>query len=404
MNKISQIAIIGAGVMGRGIAEANLLHGISVILTDSHAANLQNAVAELADCRPNASVRAATAYDEISSAQLVIEAVTEKLSVKQQVLATAERTLAPRAILATNTSSIPISRIAEGLNRPERFCGLHFCHPVSRRPLVEIIRGSQTSEQTIAEATAYSLAIGKSPIVVRDSPGFVVNRLLSPYLNESLELILEGAEPAKVEACARAFGMPLGPLRQFDEYGIDIAVRTGALLRSAFPDRALASELPVVLFGMGRHGRKTGAGFYTYTSEPPGGDHDQFAVGSLDHEVRQIIDERRSDARNFSPDEMTMRLFLPMLLEAARILEERIVADAATIDEALANGLGFLPLEGGLLRWADTVGLKRIVSTAKPLESLGKRYEAPGLLHDLAKQSISLYEAFPASRSIARAA
>jgi len=191
--------------------------------------------------------------------------------------------------------------------------------------------------------------------------------------------------------------LPSGPLRQFDLYGIDIAVRTGTLLAAAYPDRVVLHDLPAALYSMGRLGCKTGAGFFSYgarsihgrqgTSEPG----DAYA-GTLDPEVRRLIGEHARGRRSFLPGELTLRLFLPMLLEAARVLEERIVDDAAAIDEALAGGLGFLPIEGGLLRWADAVGLDRILESLKPFTSLGRRYEPPPQLIELARTRRGFYD------------
>ena len=178
-----------------------------------------------------------TSDEELARADLLIEAVVEILEIKRQVLARIEPRLRPETVLASNTSTIPISKLAEGLKNPERLCGIHFFNPVRKMPLVEVIRGRQTSDETIATAVAYAKSIGKSPVVVSDGPGFLVNRLLLPYMTEAVELLLDGVEPKAVERAAREFGMPMGPLLLYDVIGLDTAFYAGAVMYEAFPDR-----------------------------------------------------------------------------------------------------------------------------------------------------------------------
>ncbi len=396
---VKSVGVLGSGIMGGGIAGATLKNEIPIALTDANADALARGAKQLleeaaynkklkgpdlAKTMKLAPLLAVThRLEEIATADLVIEAIVEKEDVKKQLYAKLEPMLAPAAILASNTSTIPITRLAEGLARPERFCGIHFFNPVRRMKLVEVIRGAKTSDETVATAVAFAKRIGKSPIVVGDGPGFLVNRLLFPYMNEAIELLCDGASIKEIDRAATAFGMPMGPLTLYDLVGLDTAVYAGMVMYQAFPERVVAAPLVPAMVKLGRLGQKSGKGFFSYQNKKGRAEEDP--------EVEKIIATYRRGTRKFSRDELTNRLFLPMLLEATRMLDEKIVRDVRDVDLGLIFGLGFPPFQGGLLFWADRVGAKKLVEMAKPLAPLGKRFEPTPLLLDMAATGRKFY-------------
>ena len=291
--------------------------------------------------------------------------------------------LGSHAILTTNTSTIPVSALAAALPDPSRFCGLHFCNPVPQRQLVEIVIGPSTSGQTVATAVTYVAQIGKLPIVVQDSPGFLVNRLLLPYLNEALELICQGADLRKIDEAARAFGMALGPIEFFDTIGIDTAMWAGRTLWEAFPDRIALTPVLPALVKRNRLGQKTGLGFYRYESPD--------ARGQVDPDLAPILAPYNRRTRKFTAQEITMRLFLPMLVEATRAIEEAVVQDVRDVDVGMLYGLAFPESRGGLLYWADSIGVAAIVDMLKSFEPLGKRMHPTPLLLEMAQTGQRFY-------------
>ncbi len=397
---IKSVGVIGAGIMGQGIAAATLKRGLPVMLadavTDVLARGVQQILEEVSFDRekkgPDAKkavkfagqLNPATVDAELAPCDLVIEAIVENPEVKKQLYARLEPQLSPNAILASNTSTIPITKLAEGLKRPERFCGIHFFNPVRKMPLVEVIRGAKTSDETVATAVAYAKNIGKSPIVVNDGPGFLVNRLLLPYMNESLELIADGAEVKQIERAAKDFGMPMGPLTLYDVIGLDTAFYAGRVMWEAFPDRIAASPILAALVKAGRLGQKTGSGFFAYK--------DKSGRGTPDPAAAQYVTPYIRKQDKFTQEQITARLFLPMVLEATRILEAKVVRDVRDVDLGLIFGVGFPPFKGGLLFWADTLGAAKIVEMLKPFESLGERAKPTPMLLDMAKNNRRFYQ------------
>ena len=210
---------------------------------------------------------ATTQTSDMTGCDLVIEAAVEKAEIKKAIFENLEQIVAPQTVLATNTSTIPIDTLAATLKNPERFLGIHFFNPVRKMPLVEIIRGSKTSDEAIATAFQYAKKIKKSPILVRSGPGFLVNRLLLPYMSEAVELLLEGVEPRRVDRVATRFGMPMGPIHLYDVVGLDVAAYAGKTMIEAFPDRVLDAPLLKTLVTAGRLGQKSGHGFYNYQNK-----------------------------------------------------------------------------------------------------------------------------------------
>lgn len=396
---ISSVGVIGAGIMGGGIAGATLKSEIPLALTDANRESLATGAKQvIEEAAYNRKVKGPDLTktlklapllsvthreEEIATADLVIEAIIEKEDAKKELFARLEPQLRPDAILASNTSTIPITRLAAGLKRPERFCGLHFFNPVRRMKLVEVIRGAKTSDATVATAVAFAKRIGKMPVVLNDGPGFLVNRLLFPYMNEAIELICEGASLKEIDRAATAFGMPMGPITLYDLVGLDTAVYAGMVMYQAFPDRVVASPLVPAMVKQGRMGQKSGKGFYSYQNKKGRAEEDP--------ELEKFIAPYRKGTKKFTRDELMQRLFLPMLLEATRMLEDRIVRDVRDVDLGLIFGLGFPPFKGGLLYWADTIGAAKLLEMVKPFEPLGTRFKPTELLKRMAAEGSKFY-------------
>jgi 3-hydroxyacyl-CoA dehydrogenase len=391
---IRRVGIIGAGMMGTAIAAAHVRHRLPVVISDVNAEVLARApaaiAAELAHTSYSLEDLVHTTVDPAEAAQcdLVLEAIVEALPMKQRLYAQLREHLGRRTIVASNTSTIPIARLAGGVLDASRFCGMHFLHPVRERPLVEVVRGKRTSRRTIATVVAHARRIGRMSIVVEDGPGFVVNRLLFPYLGEALELLREGVPAEAIESAAAEFGMAFGPLRLMDEIGLDTTLQAGWVLATAFPARVAPSPLLVSMIKAGRLGRKAGAGFFVYPETV------------VDAAVREMIARRVDAPREPTPcRSLALRLVLPMLLEATRILEEGKLREARAIDLAVLFGLGFPADKGGLLWWADALGLDCILALLQPGQEMGIRHRPTPVLERLAAAGGSFYESFGGARS-----
>jgi 3-hydroxyacyl-CoA dehydrogenase/enoyl-CoA hydratase/3-hydroxybutyryl-CoA epimerase/3-hydroxyacyl-CoA dehydrogenase/enoyl-CoA hydratase/3-hydroxybutyryl-CoA epimerase/enoyl-CoA isomerase len=398
--EIDSIGVIGAGVMGAGIAVANLRQGIPVVIMDADRGALRRSVveieAELSEDRTlgkladkparlcDSMLTPSEGGNLLADCDLVIESIVEDLGAKREVYRRIEGDLKPGAILASNTSTIPVGQLAEGLAWPDRFCGLHFFNPVRMTRSAEVIRGKQTSDQTVATAVAYCKRIGKLPIVVNDSPGFVVNRLLSPYLNAALELVIEGARIDRIDRAAVRFGMPLGPIELYDLIGLETSLRAGRVMLQAFPERIVATPILPKLIKAGRLGQKQGLGFYSY--------HNERRQAELDPDVDRLLEPFvRHPDRQYTEQELTARLFMPMLLEATHLLREHVVRDVRDIDLVMVLGVGFPPTKGGLLYWADSLGAARLIEMLAPLSHLGPRGQPTDMLRQMAATGGKFY-------------
>ena len=395
-------AVIGAGIMGAGIAASHLRGGFDVTLVDVQAEALAARVGEILDeaswdraakqvdpARARAlagRLHTTTRMAAIAGCDLVIESVLERAAVKRQVLMEIERTVGPATVIATNTSTNPIARLAEPLADPGRFCGIHFFNPVRRMTLVEVIRGPATSDATVAVAVAHVKRLGKCPIVVKDSPGFLVNRILMPYLHESVEMLREGVDPRRIDRVARGFGMPMGPLELYDMIGLDTAFYAGLVLSDAYGDRIEASPLIPALVKSTRLGCKSGAGFYRYAPESAAGTARgrRPRIEGPDEAVERLIRPYALPPRPTTDATIRDRLLLPMLLEALRVLEEGIVRDGRDVDLAVIHALGFPAFRGGLLAWGDSLGAAEVVRRLEPLADLGVRMQPTRRLRDMA--------------------
>jgi 3-hydroxyacyl-CoA dehydrogenase/enoyl-CoA hydratase/3-hydroxybutyryl-CoA epimerase/3-hydroxyacyl-CoA dehydrogenase/enoyl-CoA hydratase/3-hydroxybutyryl-CoA epimerase/enoyl-CoA isomerase len=400
-NEIRSVGIVGAGLMGTSIAAAAVKAGLSVVITDNAPETLASTrgriAGELAREQGPANGEIAGVVDRLvtttadsarfAGCELVIESVAENVRAKHQVYSDLSPWLSERTILASNTSSISIRWLSTGVADRGRFCGIHFCHPVRRRPLVEIVPGPQTSRETVASVIAFSKAIDKLPVVVDDGPGFLVNRLLMAYLTEALELLLDGATMDQVEMAATGFGLAMGPFRMLDEIGLDVALESGVVLRDAFPDRTVASPVLITMVKTGLLGMKTGRGFFVH---PGVTEASQPVLPNPD--VERIVGRWARSLQALNRHKITSRLMLPMVLEASRILEEGRVRDAGDVDLGVVFGLGFPASRGGLLYWADGLGASRIIELLEPLAPLGERARPTAMVLEMAGTGGRFYE------------
>jgi 3-hydroxyacyl-CoA dehydrogenase/enoyl-CoA hydratase/3-hydroxybutyryl-CoA epimerase len=322
-------------------------------------------------------------YSGFGAAEVTIEAVVEKLPVKQAVLREWEQAVGDDRIFASNTSTIPITRIAGAAAHPQRVVGMHFFNPVHRMPLVEVIRGESSSDETVATIFELAKRLGKTPVVVRDAPGFLVNRILAPYLSESVRLLQDGCRIEDVDSSMTDFGMPVGPLALLDDVGIDVAIKAGQTMAEAFPKRLPVADNFGSLAGAQRLGRKSGRGFYLYKgSTRVGPDRSAYGLLSL----------RPPDKSPLPREVLQARLLMPMVNEAAFCLDDGIVPAAAKLDLAMIFGTGFPPFRGGLLRYADDLGIDRVVNRLEDLEErLGPRFEPSPLLVRMANDKQKFY-------------
>jgi 3-hydroxyacyl-CoA dehydrogenase/enoyl-CoA hydratase/3-hydroxybutyryl-CoA epimerase len=379
---VKRAAVIGAGVMGAGIAQWLSARQLPVILRDINAELVAKGMAGIARVYQEGVKRhvftageARDGLDRIQPAPLevplrhadiVIEAAVETLEVKQQIFKRLDELMADEAMLATNTSALSVAEIAAVTRRPERVVGLHFFNPVHRMQLVEVVATPRLAPEILQRAVRFVQQIGKLPVVVRDSPGFLVNRILVPYLVEAGNLFAAGAELAAIDEAMLDFGMPMGPLRLLDEVGVDVALPISRRLGGCFPGRLQVPELLGKMVQAGWFGRKRGAGFYIHnkSNEPQPNPQIKPLVGG-------------ATARALSRGELQERMVLLMLNEAARCLEEEIVAEPADVDFAMIMGTGFAPFRGGPLRFADSRSAKDLVAAMQRLADSGAAHFAP---------------------------
>ncbi|MBO9687577.1 MAG: fatty acid oxidation complex subunit alpha FadB [Mitsuaria chitosanitabida] len=401
-----ELAVLGAGVMGGGIAFTAALRGTPVRLKDIAPAALEAGLGEAAKQlnrqvaqgriareqaeRVLASIRAQQDDAGFGEVDLVIEAIVERLAVKQQVLGALEGALRPDAVIASNTSSLRIADIAAPLAHPERVVGMHFFNPVPAMPLVEVIRGPRTSDEAVAVAVAQGLAMGKTPIVVADCPGFLVNRLVTPYVLAFSRLVVEGADYVEVDRAMEAFGWPMGPAYLQDVVGMDVGRHVGEVIAAGYPDRMrpVDGDPIAAMVAAGRLGQKNGRGFYAYARDPSGK-----PLKTIDPEARALVAALQPHgARSVDDETVVERLILPMIVEAARTLEEGVVATAAELDMALLLGLGFPAHAGGILKYADWLGLARVVDRCDRHAALGPAYAPTPRLRAMAASGARFHE------------
>jgi 3-hydroxyacyl-CoA dehydrogenase/enoyl-CoA hydratase/3-hydroxybutyryl-CoA epimerase len=394
---VTRPAVIGAGVMGAGIAQWLSARGLSTVLRDVNAEQVAKGMTGVAKLYQDGVRRhiftrreARDGFDRIypapmevplSHVDLVIEAAVENLELKKKIFQRLDETAAEETILATNTSALPISELASSTRHPERVLGLHFFNPVHRMQLVEIIATPQTAPEVLSRALRFVQRIGKLPVVVKDSPGFLVNRVLMPYLVEAGILFEHGAGLEQLDEAMLDFGMPMGPMRLMDEVGLDVALHVAQTLGSNFRGRLHVPDILNQMVKAGLLGRKSGSGFYLYGK-----------AGKSRPNPQAISYVRSGTRSNLSQEELQERMFFLMLNEAARCLEEKIVATPEDIDFAMIMGIGFAPFRGGPLRYADSLGIEKIVGAMEILAECGAVQYKPGaLLQRMAADGAKFY-------------
>lgn len=395
---IHSVGVLGAGLMGAGIAGAHARRGIRAAMVDVDQARVDDGLRrarhvveeriainratpqDLAEM--TSRLRGSTSRSALADCDLVIEAVTENETLKTQMICELASVMRGDAFFASNTSTISITRLAVHWPAPERFAGMHFFSPVDRMQLVEVIRGEKTSDETTATLVALAKRIGKTPIVVKDCPGFLVNRVLLPYMAEALVLLEEGIDMDRIDRIAVNWGMPVGPITLYDMVGLDTGLYAGEVLAAGYPNRAVATPLLAELVRRGRLGKKSGKGFRVV---------DEKGKFIPDPEVQALIAPRVQQQVELSDDNIADRLFLCMVLEAIRAWEDKIVRQPGDLDMATLLGINFPAFRGGPLRWCDTEGAAKIVERAKKWESLGGRFAIPASLAEAAKQGTRFY-------------
>jgi 3-hydroxyacyl-CoA dehydrogenase len=390
---IRRVGVVGMGTMGTGITHALALAGVPVVALDTNPDALHRGRQRIAESLDRwvrlgrldtgraeqllGSIRTTTDAADLARVDLVIESAFEELAVKRRVLEALESVCSPDAILATNTSTLSLDDLAAGMRRPERLVGLHFFNPAHRMPLVEIIRRDGIAPPVLATALSLAKRLRKTPVVVANREGFLVNRIFIPYLQEAFFLLEDGASAEAIDRTAVEFGFPMGPFVLIDMAGIDILVDAQRILQRAFPRHGPLSQIAAKLVQSGALGQKTNAGVYRY--EP--GDIQPHARPATD---RIVADVRRAGGRaprEVTPDEITDRLMLRMVNEAFYTVEEGIVQRDSDVDIALVLGTGFPNYRGGVLRYASDLGLARVLSRLQQLHHrCGERFAPCRLL------------------------
>ncbi len=402
--EIKQAAVLGAGIMGGGIAYQSAYKGTPIIMKDireealelgmNEAGKLLSKQVEKGRMTPEkmsatlARIRPTLNYGDFKGVDIIIEAVVENPKVKKAVFGEVEGLVTDDTIIASNTSTISISYLAEGLKRPQNFVGMHFFNPVHMMPLVEVIRGKQSSEAAVATTVQLAQKMGKTPIVVNDCPGFFVNRVLFPYFAGFHMLLRDGADFQAVDKVMEKFGWPMGPAYLMDVVGMDTAVHAAGVMAEGFPDRMQIDfkTATQVLVDANRYGQKNGKGYYSYAPDKKGR-----PKKSIDPETYELIKGVVAGRKDYSPEEIVARCMIPMANEVARCLEEKIVATPYEADMALLYGIGFPPFRGGICRYLDQTGIANFVALCDKYASLGKAYEAPKLLRDMAAAGKSFF-------------
>lgn len=401
----TQAAVLGAGIMGGGIAYQSASKGVPVLMKDINEKSLDLGIEEAQKLLNNqfergrisaakmattlAAIHPSLSYNSIENSQIIVEAVVENPKVKAAVLSEVESLVSPETILASNTSTIPISTLAQSLKRPENFCGMHFFNPVHRMPLVEVIRGTQTSDDTVAKVVAYANKMGKTPIVVNDCPGFFVNRVLFPYFAGFNLLLQDGADFKEIDKIMeKEFGWPMGPAYLLDVVGIDTAFHAEQVMAQGFPERMSKTGKNAidVMYEQQRFGQKNGKGFYQYEKDKKGK-----PKKVNDPQTDELLNSICKAKRSFTKEEIIARMMAPMINEVVRCLEEGIIQSPADADIALVYGLGFPPFRGGVFCYLDTLGSQSYLKTTEALASLSPLYQAPEGLKAKAMTNATYY-------------
>ena len=399
-SKVEQAGVLGAGIMGGGIAFTSAVRGTPVIMKDIAQTALDAGMAEvnsllnkqLKTGRIDAikaeqvlqGIIPTLDFDRFNEISFLVEAIVENLDIKKKVLADVETRVSDSTILASNTSSLSIADLATALKRPQNFVGMHFFNPVPVMPLVEIIQGPSSSVQAAAIAASYAVAMGKTPVVVKDCPGFLVNRILTTQSVGFIKLIEDGADFVQIDRVMEAFGWPMGPAYLQDVIGMDTSSHVVDEITAGYPERMQVGKQHVLalMAEHKRYGQKNNIGFYRYEKDERGRPQKLMAEDT----AALIATIQPNGQHEFSDQEMLDRLMLPMVIEAALCLEEGIASTAAEIDMSMILGAGFPRHWGGPLKYADMVGLDNIVSRCKAYTELGGAYVPTERMQEMAKR------------------
>ena len=404
-HEINEAAVLGAGIMGGGIAYQAASKGLPIIMKDikseqldlgmGEASKLLGKMVERGKMTPAkmgetlSRIRPTLNYGDFSETDIVIEAVVENPNVKRAVLKEVEGLVKDDCILASNTSTISITFLAEALERPENFVGMHFFNPVHRMPLVEVIRGEKSSEEAIATTVALASKMGKVPVVVNDCPGFLVNRVLFPYFGAFDLLLKQGADFAHVDNVMEKFGWPMGPAYLIDVVGLDTGVHGAEVMAEGYPDRMKPDYKGAIelLYENKRLGQKNGVGFYKYETDKRG--KPKKVADEATYELLKTTTD--SDKQTFDDQTIIDRTMLTFCNETVRCLEDNIVSTPSEADMAMIMGVGFPPFRGGPCRYIDQMGLDNYLALCEKYAYLGKAYEAPQKIRDMAAAGESFY-------------
>ena len=404
-HEINEAAVLGAGIMGGGIAYQAASKGLPIIMKDikseqldlgmGEASKLLGKMVERGKMTPVkmgetlSRIRPTLNYGDFAETDIVIEAVVENPNVKRAVLKEVEGLVKDDCILASNTSTISITFLAEALERPENFVGMHFFNPVSRMPLVEVIRGKKSSEEAISTTVALATKMGKVPVVVNDCPGFLVNRVLFPYFGAFDLLLKQGADFAHVDKVMEKFGWPMGPAYLIDVVGLDTGVHGAEVMAEGFPDRMKPDYKGAIelLYENKRLGQKNGVGFYKYEMDKRG--KPKKVADEATYELLKTTTD--SDKQEFDDQAIIDRTMLAFCNETVRCLEDNIVSTPSEADMAMIMGVGFPPFRGGPCRYIDQMGLDNYLALCEKYAYLGKAYEAPQKIRDMAAAGETFY-------------
>ncbi|MCW8128274.1 fatty acid oxidation complex subunit alpha FadB [Microbulbifer halophilus] len=404
--KIERAAVLGAGIMGGGIAYQSAYKGTPIKMKDidqkgidlglKEAGKLLSKMVDRGRMTPAKMaevlnrIEPTLSYDGFDDVDVVVEAVVENPKVKNAVLTEVEDKVSDDTVIASNTSTISIDSLAEPLKRPENFLGMHFFNPVHKMPLVEVIRGEKTSDNAIARVVAFANKMGKKAIVVRDCPGFLVNRVLFPYFAGFSMLVRDGADFQAVDKVMERWGWPMGPAYLMDVVGIDTGVHAEKVMAEGFPERMGRSfkAAPEIMYEAERYGQKNDKGFYNY-EEDKKGKPKKVATD----ESYELLKPHVAERKEFEKDEIIERMMVPMATELARCLEEGIVDSPAEADMALIYGIGFPPFRGGIFAWLDSIGMKTFVEIADKYADLGELYKPTERMREMAANGETYYKA-----------
>ena len=405
-SRVNQLGVIGAGVMGWQISGLVANKHINVYMRDIKQDIVQKGIQHITDglnqklARKRTTtqkmnkilsyVTGGTDIQPLNKCELIIEAAVELMPLKKRILAEIESVIDSSTIFATNTSSLSITELATASKRPENVVGIHFFNPVNKMPLVEIIRGKHTSDQTVATAYKFALDLGKIPVICHDGPGFIVNRILGIYMNEAGHLAMQGCDIETIDSALLSFGMPMGPFRLIDEVGLDVAGHVAPILHNGLGERyAQQPEFPKLLEANKSYlGKKTGKGFYIYDGEKQKGIH------------HNVVNQLKSIAKPYrgtiNKSDIIDRCILLQVNEAAYVLSEGIVSSPADLDLAMVTGTGFAPFTGGVCAYADMRGLQNIVARLTVLqERFGPRFKPHPLLIKMASNGARFHSDRP---------